>query len=95
MTVSLPSSASLPEVTLRPPAASADSASPGGFAAMLTTLDQALRQADQAAAGYAQGRTGLTEAALAAERADITFGLAVALRNRALAAYQQIAAMSV
>ena len=94
MAVSLPS-AIVPEITLRPPAAGTDTTAPGSFAAMLTSLDEALKQADQAAAGYAQGRTGLSEAVLAAERADITFGLAVALRNRALAAYQQIASMAV
>jgi flagellar hook-basal body complex protein FliE len=71
----------------------AESATPvqqSGFSQVLTQVNQVLANADTAAAGYAQGKVGLTEAVLASEKADITFQILIAVRNRALAAYQEI-----
>jgi len=42
------------------------------------------------AAGYAQGKVGLTDAVLASEKADTAFQVTMAIRNRALSAYQEI-----
>jgi flagellar hook-basal body complex protein FliE len=64
--------------------------SQGGFAQVLEQVDGILQHADQLAAGYAQGQVGLTEAVLASEKADTTFLMVMALRNRALAAYQEV-----
>ena len=49
-----------------------------------------LESADKMAAGYAQGKVGLTDAVLASQKADTTFSLTMAIRNKALAAYQEI-----
>jgi len=62
----------------------------GGFNELLNQVDGILQRADQLAADYAQGKAGLTEAVLASEKADTTFQLVMAFRNRALAAYQEI-----
>jgi len=62
----------------------------GGFNEVLNQVNGILDRADQLAAGYAQGKVGLTEAVLASEKADTTFQLVMAFRNRALAAYQEI-----
>jgi flagellar hook-basal body complex protein FliE len=62
----------------------------GGFEKLLEDVNGILEKADQLAAGYAQGKVGLTDAVLAANQADSTFGLVVAVRNRALSAYQEI-----
>ncbi len=61
-----------------------------GFGQVLEHVNSVLEKADQLAAGYAQGEVGLTEAVLASEKADTTFQLLMAVRNRALAAYQDI-----
>ena len=61
-----------------------------GFTQVLNQANQMLANADSAAAGYAQGKVGLTEAVLTSEKADITFQILIAVRNRALAAYQEI-----
>jgi flagellar hook-basal body complex protein FliE len=61
-----------------------------GFARVLSEVNGVVQTADQLAAGYAQGGVGLTEAVLAANRADTAFQLLMAVRNRALAAYQEI-----
>jgi flagellar hook-basal body complex protein FliE len=66
-----------------------------GFNRVFVQVNNILERADQLAAGYAQGKVGLTEAVLAAEHADTTFGVAMAVRNRALSAYQEIMSMSV
>ncbi len=75
-------------VPIRPQEASAPS--PGGFAQVLEQVNGILQRADQLAAGYAQGQVGLTEAVLASQKADTTFLMVMALRNRALAAYQEV-----
>lgn len=62
----------------------------GGFGQMLEQVNSILTSADQLAAGYAQGKVGLTEAVLASEKADTTFQMVMAVRNRALSAYQEI-----
>jgi len=66
-----------------------------GFGKVLEQVNTILERADQMAAGYAEGKVGLTDAVLAAEHADTTFGVAMAVRNRALSAYQEIMSMSV
>ena len=40
---------------------------------MVEQVSDTLKQADQMAAGYAQGKVGLTDAVLASEKADTTF----------------------
>ena len=67
----------------------------GGFAQALEQVSNVLENADQMAAGYAQGKVGLTDAVLASEKADTTFSLAMAIRNKALSAYQEIMNLSV
>ena len=61
-----------------------------GFSQIVEQVSDTLKQADQMAAGYAQGKIGLTDAVLASEKADTTFQVVMAIRNRALAAYQEI-----
>jgi flagellar hook-basal body complex protein FliE len=76
---------------LAPAGASAPGApAQGGFERVLEKVDATLRQADEMAAGYAEGKVGLTQAVLASEQADTTFQFVIALRDRALSAYQQI-----
>ena len=62
----------------------------GGFERVLEQVDTTLKQADAMAAGYAEGKVGLTQAVLASEQADTTFQFVIALRDRALSAYQQL-----
>jgi flagellar hook-basal body complex protein FliE len=61
-----------------------------GFSQVIEQVSATLEKADQMAAGYAQGKVGLTDAVLASEKADTTFQVTMAVRNRALAAYQEI-----
>ena len=61
-----------------------------GFAQVVEQVSDTLKQADQMAAGYAQGKVGLTDAVLASEKADTTFQVTMAIRNRVLSAYQEI-----
>ncbi len=68
----------------------AEAPAEGGFNDLLNNVDQILKRADEMAAGYAQGKVGLTDAVLASEKADTTFQMTMALRNRAVAAYQEI-----
>jgi flagellar hook-basal body complex protein FliE len=67
----------------------------GGFSQVLEQVSNVLENADQMAAGYAQGKVGLTDAVLASQKADTTFSLTLAIRNKALAAYQEIMNLSV
>ena len=67
----------------------------GGFSQVLEQVSNVLENADQMAAGYAQGKVGLTDAVLASQKADTTFSLTMAIRNKALAAYQEIMNLSV
>jgi flagellar hook-basal body complex protein FliE len=72
------------------PQSSGNSAPASGFAQIVEQVSDTLKQADQMAAGYAQGKVGLTDAVLASEKADTTFQVTMAIRNRALSAYQEI-----
>jgi flagellar hook-basal body complex protein FliE len=84
----------LPEVVpLKPESAVATDKS--GFSEILVQANEVLAHADSAAAQFAQGKVGLTDAVLASERADTTFQVLMAVRNRALAAYQEIMNMQV
>jgi flagellar hook-basal body complex protein FliE len=88
------STQSLPEIVpLKPQPASESNQS--GFSKILTNANEILAQADSTAAQFAQGKVGLTEAVLASERADTTFQVLMAVRNRALAAYQEIMSLQV
>jgi len=62
----------------------------GGFGQVLEQVNDILNRADQMAAGYAQGKVGLTDAVLTSSQADTEFGALIAVRNRALSAYQEI-----
>ncbi len=73
----------------------ATTAQQGGFSQVLEQVSNVLENADQMAAGYAQGKVGLTDAVLASQKADTTFSLTMAIRNKALAAYQEIMNLSV
>jgi len=77
------------------PQATDGAAATSGFSKVFDQVNTILERADQLASGYAQGKVGLTDAVLAAEHADTTFGVAMAVRNRALSAYQEIMSMSV
>lgn len=72
------------------PQTSGTTAPASGFAQVVEQVSDTLKQADQMAAGYAQGKVGLTDAVLASEKADTTFQVTMAIRNRALSAYQEI-----
>ncbi len=61
-----------------------------GFGQLLEHVSDMLSRADQLAAGYAQGKVGLTDAVLASTKADTEFQTLMAVRNRALSAYQEI-----
>lgn len=67
----------------------------GGFDQLLEQVSDVLENADQMAAGYAQGKVGLTDAVLASQKADTTFSLTMAIRNKALSAYQEIMNLAV
>jgi flagellar hook-basal body complex protein FliE len=72
------------------PQSSGTTAPASGFAQIVEQVSDTLKQADQMAAGYAQGKVGLTDAVLASEKADTAFQVTMAIRNRALSAYQEI-----
>lgn len=63
---------------------------PGGFAQVFQKVNTVLEKADQLAAGYAQGKVGMTEAVIASSQADTTFQTLMAIRNRALSSYQEV-----
>jgi len=86
----------LPDLApVTPQSASASPSQPRGFAQLLEQVSDVLENADQMAAGYAQGKVGLTDAVLASEKADTAFSLTMAIRNKALSAYQEIMNLSV
>lgn len=58
-------------------------------------MNDRLKQADRLAAEYAAGGADLTKAVLASEQADLAFQFVMAVRDRALSAYQQIMSMQV
>jgi len=72
--------------------------SEGGFAATLKEawrqLDQDLKAADRASESFAAGSGGdIHEVMILMEKADLSFRLATAVRNKLLDAYQQIMRM--
>jgi len=89
MSINLPTIGIQDLAPITPQSASGPAAT-GGFEQVVEQVADTLKNADQMAAGYAQGKVGLTDAVLASEKADTTFQVAMAIRNRALAAYQEI-----
>ena len=89
MSITLPS-IGIQDLAPITPQSSTTQTSPGGFEQIVEQVSDTLKNADQMAAGYAQGKVGLTDAVLASEKADTTFQVTMAIRNRALAAYQEI-----
>ena len=89
MSISLPS-IGLQDLAPITPQAMPGAAPASGFAQIVEQVSDTLKQADQMAAGYAQGKVGLTDAVLASEKADTTFQVTMAIRNRVLSAYQEI-----
>jgi flagellar hook-basal body complex protein FliE len=89
MSIVLPSQG-LPSLAPVTPESATGASQQSGFSQVLESVNSILKKADQLAAGYAQGKAGLTEAVLASEDADTTFQMTIAVRNRALAAYQEI-----
>ncbi|HTY53847.1 MAG TPA: flagellar hook-basal body complex protein FliE [Candidatus Binataceae bacterium] len=85
----------LPNLAPITPQPAGGASTTNGFNQVFDQVNNILERADQMASGYAQGKVGLTDAVLAAEHADTTFGVAMAVRNRALSAYQEIMSMSV
>ena len=88
------SSQALPELAPIQPEP-AQSSQGGGFESVLQDVNNILERADQLAAGYAQGKVGLTQAVLASDQADTAFQLVIGVRNRALSAYQEITNLQV
>ncbi len=88
MSIVIPSQGIQDLAPIKPQSAAAPAAS--GFEQIVEQVSDTLNNADQMAAGYAQGKVGLTDAVLASEKADTTFQVVLAIRNRALAAYQEI-----
>ena len=89
MSINLPS-IGIQDLTPVTPHSVGGSAPAGGFEQIVEQVSDTLKNADQMAAGYSKGQVGLTDAVLASEKADTTFQVAMAIRNRALAAYQEI-----
>jgi len=90
MSINLPSIGLQDLAPIKPQTTPGAAAPASGFAQVVEQVADTLKQADQMAAGYAQGKVGLTDAVLASEKADTTFQVTMAIRNRALAAYQEI-----
>lgn len=86
---------SLPEAAIQTAQSDGKSVSAGGFEAVLERADNLLKAADKLSAEYAAGRADLTQAAVTAERADISLGFLMALRRQAVQAYQQIMNMPI
>ncbi len=65
------------------------------MAEALARIDQSQVAAEQQAKGVAAGEGNLVEAMLALSRADLSLRFAVAVRNKALEAYQEIMRLQV
>ncbi len=89
MSIVIPSQG-LPDLAPIKPQSATTPPSASGFEQIVEQVSDTLNNADQMAAGYAQGKVGLTDAVLASEKAYTTFQVVMAIRNRALAAYQEI-----
>jgi flagellar hook-basal body complex protein FliE len=85
----------IPDLAPVTPQATGSASQPNGFEQFLEQVSDLLEGADQMAAGYAQGKVGLTDAVVASEKADTAFSLTMAIRNKALSAYQEIMNLSV
>jgi flagellar hook-basal body complex protein FliE len=90
MSINLPSIGIQDLAPVTPQQPVGGSAPASGFQQIVEQVSDTLKNADQMAAGYAKGQVGLTDAVLASEKADTTFQVVMAIRNRALAAYQEI-----
>jgi flagellar hook-basal body complex protein FliE len=80
------------------PAALAPAASSGGFSSMLQNAIQSVEAPGNAAGQAIQnmlsgGSEELHTVALAVQRADLTFDLAMQVRNKVISAYQEIMKM--
>ncbi len=79
-----------------PPAATSGGTSPSAFADSLNSVSQLTGSADKLAEGVATGQlTDLHQFTAAAAKAQLGVELTVALRNRAVDAYQEIMRMQV
>jgi len=94
MNTILPNQA-IPDLAPITPQQTSNTPQQGGFEQLLEQVSDVLENADQMAAGYAQGKVGLTDAVLASQKADTTFSLTMAIRNKALSAYQEIMNLAV
>jgi flagellar hook-basal body complex protein FliE len=88
MSITLPSIGIQDLAPITPQSTTAPSSN--GFEQVVEQVSDTLKQADQMAAGYAQGKVGLTDAVLASEKADTAMQVTMAIRNRVLSAYQEI-----
>jgi flagellar hook-basal body complex protein FliE len=88
MSITLPSIGIQDLAPIKPQSTAAPATN--AFKQIVEQVSDTLKQADQMAAGYAQGKVGLTDAVLASEKADTTFQVTMAIRNRVLSAYQEI-----
>ena len=80
MSIVIPSQG-LPDLAPIKPQSATTPPSPSGFEQIVEQVSDTLKQADQMAAGYAQGKVGLTDAVLASEKADTTFQVVMARRS--------------
>jgi flagellar hook-basal body complex protein FliE len=85
----------LPELAVQAVQPESKSSAAGGFEAVLEHTNSLIKEADKLSAQYATGGADLTEAALTAERADVSLGFLMAIRRQAIQAYQQIMSMPV
>ena len=72
MSITLPS-IGIQDLAPITPQSTTNAPTPGGFEQVVEQVSDTLKQADQMAAGYAQGKVGLTDAVLASEKADTAF----------------------
>ncbi len=79
--------------------AGAEAAADAGFGGMLRrALDQGIeigRSADAASTAALMGQGGVTEAVLAISRAELALQATVAIRDRVIAAYQDVMRMQI
>ena len=85
-----------PTLSTGPSVGSTGGASPNAFASGLKQVEQLQRTADGTATGLATGSlTDVHQFTTAASKASLGIDLTVALRNRAVEAYQEIMRMQV
>lgn len=93
------------QISLNPAVSAASSPAPAGGALSSAPFGEVLRnafagidgleqQATSAVQGLLEGRgVDVHEAMIAAQKADVAFEMALAVRNKAVAAYQQVMSM--